>query len=329
MKAIVNERYGSPDVMELRELPMPQPTGNEVLVKIKAASVNAYDWHLLRAKPSMVRFARGLFKPRNTILGADIAGVVEATGPEARQFQPGDAVFGDLSSSGDGGFAEYVAVPETALALLPEGLSFDQAAAVPMAAVTALQGLRDVGRLQAGQQVLIHGSSGGVGTFAVQIARALGAEVTAVCSTAKVEQARELGAAHVIDYTKEDFAANGRAYDLILGVNGDRALGDFERALKPQGIYVMAGGSNKQIFQAVLFGSFKSKSGGKTFTNVSAKPNQADLLVLSAWLADGTVVPVLDRQYPLAQTADAIRYVEQGHARGKVTISMNGEAGHR
>ena len=206
------------------------------------------------------------------------------------------------------------------MAFKPKQLSFEQAAAVPMAAVTALQGLRDEGRLQAGQKVLIHGASGGVGTFAVQIAKALGAEVTAVCSTSKVDQARRLGADHVIDYTREDFAVAGQQYDLILGVNGDRSLGDYEKALTPTGIYVMAGGSTSQIFSAALLGSFKSKAGGKTFKTVSAKPNRADLEVMVKLIEAGKVMPVMDRCYPLEETADAIRYVEGKHAQGKVVV---------
>lgn len=326
MKAIVNERYGSPDVLELREVPRPVPGEGEVLIRIHAASVNAYDWHLLRAEPFIARFAMGFFKPKHTILGADVAGTVEAVGPNVTRFKPGDDVFGDLSACGNGGFAEYVTAPAEAMALKPAGLSFEEAAAIPMAALTALQGLRDEGRLQPGQKVLIHGASGGVGTFAVQIAKVLGAEVTAVCSTAKVDQARALGADHVIDYKREDFARNGQQYDLILGVNGDRSLSDYERALTPTGRYVMAGGTNKQIFQAVLFSSLRSKSGGKTFGGVSAKPNAADLEVMKEFIDAGRVRPVIDRCYPLAETAEAIRYVDAGHAKGKVIITMNGVA---
>lgn len=324
MKAIVNERYGSPDVLELRDVPRPVPGEGEVLIRIHAASVNAYDWHLLRAEPFITRFVTGFFKPKHTILGADVAGQVELVGANVTRFKPGDEVFGDLSGCDNGGFAEYVAAPEKALVLKPAGLTFAEAAAIPMAALTALQGLRDDGRLQPGQKVLIHGASGGVGTFAVQIAKALGAEVTAVCSTAKVDQARALGADHVIDYKREDFAQSGQAYDLILGVNGNRSLSDYERALTSTGRYIMAGGSNKQIFQAALFGSFRSKSGGKTFGNVSAKPNAADLEVMKEFIATGQVRPVIDRCYPLAETADAIRYVDAGHAKGKVIITMNG-----
>ncbi len=322
MKAVIQEKYGSADVLELREVARPVPKENELLIRIHAASVNAYDWHIMHAKPFVVRFARGFTKPKNPTLGADIAGVVEAVGSKVTQFQPGDEVFGDLSASGDGGFAEYVTAPEEAMILKPAEMTFAQAAAVPMAAVTALQGLRDAGKLQPGQKVLINGASGGVGSFAVQIAKLLGAEVTAVCSTSKMEQARALGADHVIDYTQEDFTQSGKQYDLILGVNGGRSLGDYERALTPTGIYVMAGGSNSQIFSAVLFGSFKSKDGGRTMTNVSAKPNQTDLAFICDAILAGNITPLLDREYPLSQTADAIRYVEDGHARGKVIINV-------
>ncbi len=221
MKAIVTEQYGPPDVLHLKEVEKPAPKEGEVLVKVHAASVNAYDWHLLTADIFLVRLmGGGLLKPKNTMVGADIAGQVEAVGSNVQQFKPGDEVFGDIAPSGSGGFAEYASVPEKLLALKPDNLSFEEAAAVPMAAVTALQGLRDVGQIKPGQKVLVQGASGGVGTFAVQIAKAFGAEVTAVCSTRNLEQARTLGADHVIDYTKEDFTQNGQQYDLILAANG-------------------------------------------------------------------------------------------------------------
>ena len=216
MKAIIYTKYGSPDVLQFKDVEKPTPKDNEVLVKIFAASVNAADWHLLRADPILARFATGLLKPKNTILGSDIAGRVEAVGSNVKQFKPGDDVFGDISGCGWGGFAEYVCVIETALALKPTNLTFEQAAAVPMAAVTALQGLRDKGQIQAKQKVLINGASGGVGTFAVQIAKAFGAEVTGVCSTRNMDMVRSIGADHVIDYTREDFTKNGQQYDLIL-----------------------------------------------------------------------------------------------------------------
>jgi NADPH:quinone reductase-like Zn-dependent oxidoreductase len=264
----------------------------------------------------------GLLKPKNTILGADIAGRVEAVGSNVKQFQPGDEVFGDISAQGSGGFAEYASVPENLLALKPANLSFEEAAAVPMAAVTALQGLRDQGQIQPGLKVLINGASGGVGTFAVQIARSFGAEVTAVCSTRNLDQARSLGADHVIDYTKEDFTQSGQQYDLILAVNGYHPLSAYQRALTPKGIYVMAGGSTAQIFQALLMGPWMSKTGGKKMGAVTAKPNQKDLVLLKELLEAGKVVPVIDRRYPLSETAEALRYLGAGHARGKVVITV-------
>ena len=322
MKAIINTTYGSPDVLRLVELETTTPAADEVLIRIHAASVNAYDWHLLRADPFLVRLSMGFFRPRNPMLGADVAGQIVAIGRDVTQFKPGDEIYGDLSACGNGGFAEYVAVPEKYVAPKPASLTFEQAAAVPMAAVTALQGLRDVGSVQPGHKVLINGASGGVGTFAVQIAKALGAEVTAVCSTSKIDLTQSLGADHVIDYAKEDFTRNGRQYDLILAVNGDRSLGDYERVLMPNGTYAMVGGSNSQIFQALLRGPIKSRSGGKRFTTVSAKPNQADLEVMNDLIETGRVRPVVDRCYPLSETAEALRYVEAGHARGKVVITI-------
>lgn len=323
MKAIVYTKYGPPDVLQLREVEKPAPKDNDVLIRVQAASVNAYDWHLLSADIFLVRLmGGGLLKPKNTILGADVAGRVEAVGRNIKQFQPGDEVFGDISASGNGGFAEYVAVPENALALKPANLSFEEVAAVPMAAVTALQGLRDQGQIQPGQKVLIHGASGGVGTFAVQLAKCFGADVTAVCSTRNVDQARSLGADHVIDYTKEDFAHNGQQYDLILAVNGYRPISMYKRALGPKGIYVMAGGSWAQIFQGTLLGPWMSMTGDKRMGNVAAKPNQKDLAFIKELLEGGKVVPVIDRRYTLTETAEALRYLGQGHARGKVVITI-------
>ena len=324
MKAIVYTKYGPPDVLQLKEVERPTPKENEVLVKIHAASLNAYDWHLLTADIFLVRLmGGGLLKPKNTLLGADIAGRVEVVGRNVKQFRPGDEVFGDIAAWGNGGFAEYVSVPENALAPKPANLSFEEAAAVPMAAVTALQGLRDQGQIQPRQKVLINGASGGVGTFALQIAKSFGAEVTAVCSTRNLDTARSLGADHVIDYTQEDFTQNGQQYDLILAVNGYHPISAYKRALTPQGIYVMAGGSTTQIFQAMLLGPWMSKNGGKKMGNVSAKQNQKDLVFMKELLEAGKVVPVIDRRYPLSETAEAFRYLGEGHARGKVVISIN------
>jgi len=319
MKAIVYHKYGSPDVLELKEVEKPTPKDDEVLIKVHAASVNAYDWHFLTADIFLIRLmGGGLLKPKDTRLGADIAGRVEAVGRNVKQFQPGDEVFGMVR----GGFAEYTCSPENALALKPSTLSFEGAAAVPMAAVTALQGLRDTGQIQPGQKVLINGASGGVGTFAVQISKSFGAEVTAVCSTRNLDQARLLGADHVIDYTKEDFTQSGQQYDLILAANGYHSLSAYKRALTPKGIYVMAGGSMPQIFQAMLMGSWMSETGGKKMGGVSAKRSQKDLAFLKELVEAGKVVPVIDRRYPLSETAEALRYLGEGHARGKVVINV-------
>lgn len=323
MKAIICTKYGPPDVLQFQEVAKPAPTADEVLVKIHAASVNMYDWHLLTADIPLVRLmGGGLLRPKVAIPGEDIAGRIEAAGSNVRQFRPGDEVFGDLAACGSGGFAEYVAVPESALALKPAQLSFEEAAAAPMAALTALQGLRDAGRIQAGQKVLINGASGGVGTFAVQIAKAFGADVTAVCSTRNLELARSLGADRVIDYTQEDFTGARQTYDLIFAANGYKPLSAYKRALAPQGIYVMAGGKPGQIFQAMLLGSWMSEKGGRKLGGFTARANHGDLVALTKLLEAGKVAPVIDRRYPLSETAEALRYLGAGHARGKVVITV-------
>ncbi len=322
MKATVFTQYGSPDVLHLEEVEKPAPRDDEVLVKVHAASVNAADWHLMRGEPFPARLAFGFPKPKYKILGADISGRVEAVGGNVTRFQPGDEVFGDLSGCGFGGFAEYVCASEDALALKPANISFEEAAAAPMAAVTALQGLRDKGRIQQGQKVLINGASGGVGMFAVQIAKSFGAEVTGVCSMRNLNMARSIGADHVIDYTKEDFTQNAQRYDLILAVNGYHPLADYKRALSPEGIYVMTGGSNAQLFQAMLLGPVMSMTGSKKMGNTMAKPNKKDLALLAELLETGKVVPVIDRRYPLREVPEAIRHLEEGHARGKVVITL-------
>ena len=319
MRAIVYTRYGPPDVLQIKAVEKPTPQDNEVLLRILAASVNAYDWHFLTADIFLIRLmGGGLLKPKNTRLGADIAGRVEAVGRNVTQFQPGDEVFGMTQ----GGFAEYACAPENTLALKPSNLSFEEAAAIPMAAITALQGLRDTGQIQPGQKVLINGASGGVGTFAVQIAKSFGAEVTAVCSTRNLEMARSIGADHVIDYTKENFTRTGQQYDLIFAANGYHSLAAYKRALTPRGIYVMAGGTMAQIFQAMLMGSWLSETGGKKMGAVMAKRNQKDLAILKELVEAGKVVPVIDRRYPFSEAAEALRYLGQGHARGKVVISF-------
>jgi NADPH:quinone reductase-like Zn-dependent oxidoreductase len=324
MKTIIHTRYGSPDVLQLVDMPKPVPQENEVLVKIHAASVNALDWHLLTADIFLVRLmGEGLLKPKNPRLGADMSGRVEAVGSQVQEFKPGDAVFGDIASAGLGAFAEYAAVPQRLLALKPANLSFEQAAAVPVAGFTALQGLRDAGKIQPGQKVLIQGAAGGVGTFAVQLARHFGAQVSAVTSSRNLEQARALGAEHVIDYTQEDFTKSGQQYDLILAVNGYHSLSDYKRALAPGGVYVMAGGTPAQIFQAMLFGPWMSRGGDRKMRGVSAKTKKEDLLALKELLEAGKITPAIDRVYPLDETAEALRYLGTGHARAKVIISVS------
>jgi NADPH:quinone reductase-like Zn-dependent oxidoreductase len=326
MKAIVYTKYGSADVVQLKEIEKPAPKDDEVLVKVLAASANAYDWHFLSADIFLIRFGGGFFKPKNTRLGADLAGRVEAIGKNVQQFKPGDEVYGDIGAWGNGAFAEYVSVPEKAFALKPSNLSFEQAAAVPMAGLTALQGLRDAGQIRAGQKVLINGASGGVGTFAVQIAKYYGADVTAVCSTEKMELVRSLGADHVIDYTREDFTKKGLKYDLILAVNGYHPISAYKRALAPKGIYMMAGGSVTQIFQGMLLGKQMSENNGRKLGAVTAKINQKDLGILKELLEAGKITPVIDRCYPLSEVREALQYLGEGHARGKIVITMEEQA---
>lgn len=326
MKAIVYTKYGSPDVLHLQEVKKPTLNEDQVLVKVNAASINASDLHLLAVDPFPLRLMGvGLFKPKNTILGVDIAGCVEAVGRNVKQFRPGDEVFGDIYGQNSGSFAEYVSVSESTLVLKPSNVSFEEAAAVPVAAATALQGLRNQGHIQPGQKVLINGASGGVGTFAVQIAKAFGAEVTAVCSARNIEMARSIGADHVIDYAKEDFTKNGRQYDLILAVNGYQPLSAYKRALTPQGIYVFVGGSSAQTFQALLLGPLMSKRNGRKMTSKMKIANPKDLLFIRNLLENGKIKPVIDECYPLCKTAEAFRYFEKGHARGKVVITIAGK----
>lgn len=324
MKAIVYHTYGSSEVLHLEEVEKPAPRDNEVVIQVYAVSVNAGDLHLLSGKPLPFRLMGiGFFRPKNTILGAAIAGRIEAVGGNVKQFQPGDDVFGDLSESGWGGFAEYVCIRADALVRKPASVSFEHAATIPLTSVTALQGLRDRGHIQAGQKVLIHGASGGVGTFAVQIAKAFGAEVTAVCSTRNVNTARSMGADHVIDYTKEDFAQNGQYYDLILAINGNRSILEYKRALSPNGTYVMIGGTAKQIFQAMLLGPWIFRNGTRKMAkNVMARPDIKDLAFVKELLEKGLVTPVIDRCYPLSEGAEAVRYLDEEHAKGKVVITM-------
>jgi NADPH:quinone reductase-like Zn-dependent oxidoreductase len=320
MKAIVRETYGPPDVLHLEDVPLPTLRDDDVMVRVHAASANAGDWHLLRGTPLPFRLVAGLRTPKFKIIGTDVAGRVEVVGRNVTQYRPGDEVFGELSRCGFGAYAEFAAAPEKALALKPANLSFEEAATIPTAGCTALQGLRK-GRIQRGQWVLINGASGGVGTFAVQLAKTFGTEVTAVCSTRNVDLVRSIGADHVLDYTKDDFAALRQRYDLILAANGNRSIWDYKRALTAHGSYAMTGGSNRQLTDALVFGSLLSM-GRQKFGNVLVKPNQADLLVLKQLCETGKVRPVIDRRFALSEAAAAIRYVEDGHARGKVVITI-------
>jgi NADPH:quinone reductase-like Zn-dependent oxidoreductase len=323
MKAIVRTKYGSPDVLELKEVERPTPKDNEVLIKVHAASLNAYDWHMLTADMFPVRLmGGGLLKPKRKILGADVAGRVEAVGGNVTQFQPGDDVFGDIAGSGGGSFAEYACARENLLASKPANLSFEEVAAVPLAGITALQALRDRGQIQPGQSVLINGASGGVGTFAVQIAKSFGAKVTAVCSTGKMDMVRSIGADQVIDYTKEDFTKNGQHYDLILAANGYHPILDYRRALSPKGIYVVAGGSVAQMIQVFLLGPLISRTGSRKMGFMYTKLSQKDLAFIKELLETGKVKPIIDRRYPLSEVSEALRYLGEGHARGKIVITV-------
>ena len=329
MKAIVCTSYGSPEVLQLREIEKPAPGDDEVLIRVHAASVNARDWRMMRANPFFIRLVPGGFlKPRNRILGADVAGRVETIGSSVKRFRPGDEVFGYLpSETGRGTFAEYVCAQENAIALKPARLSFEQAAAVPLAACTALQGLRDPGNIQAGQKVLVQGASGGVGTFAVQIAKAFGAEVTGVCSTRNLEMVRSIGADHLIDYTKEDFTRTGRQYDLILAVNGYHPVSDYLRALTPGGTCVVAGGSLRQLFQAAVQARRHPGGASPKTRVVSLVHKHEDLMFLRGLLESGQVNPVIDGCYPLSRTDEAMRYFEETHAKGKVVITVEHRGG--
>ncbi len=333
MKAIVCTKYGPPDVLQLKEVEKPVPKDNEALVKVHAASLNAADLETLRGV-FVIRIAAPL-KPMYRILGTDIAGRVEAVGRNVKQFQPGDEIWGDLSEYGWGAFAEYVCVPENALRLKPASMTFEEAAAYPQAAVLALQNLRcagssspslilsDEGQIQPGQKVLINGAGGGVGTFAVQLAKYFGAEVTGVDSTRKLDMLRSIGADQVIDYTQEDFTKSGQRYDLILDVVAYRSIFDYKRALSPKGIYVFVGGSTAAIFQALFLGPLISMTGSKKMGVVMGKPNKKeDLVFLKELFEAGKVVPVIDRCYPLSEVPEAFRYLGEGHTQGKVVITM-------
>ena len=316
MKAIVYTKYGPPDVLHLEEVERPTPKDNEILIKVHAASINSYDWRHLRPDPFFLRFmGGGLLKPKHRILGADMAGHVEAIGPNVKGFKPGDDVVGD---GGYGGYAEYACVDENKFVPKPADLTFEDAAAMPMAALTALQGLRDKGRIQAGQKVLVNGASGGVGTFAVQIAKSYGTEVTGVCRTAKMDLVRSIGADHVIDYTQEDVTKRTERYDLIFDVAAFRSILAYKRILSAGGIYVLAGGSMARIFQSMAI----SMTGAKNIRFIPAKVKQEDLLVILELMKAGKVRSIVDKRFPLSETPAAFRYFEEGRTRGKVVITM-------
>jgi len=321
MKAIVYRRYGSPDVLKCEEIEKPTAGDNEVLREVRAASVNPADWHLMRG-PYIVRILTGLRKPKDTRLGRDVAGRVEAVGRNVTQFRPGDEVFGTCR----GAFAEYACISESKLATKPNNMTFEQAASVPIAALTALQGLRDKGRIQPGQKVLINGAAGGVGTFAVQVAKSFGAKVTGVCSTRNVDMVRSLGADHVTDYTREDFTKGTQRYDMILDLVGNHSLSACRRVLNPKGIYIGAGvlavrsmiGILARLITAPLLSRFVSQS----FLNFMARICKDDLTIMRKLMEAGKVTPVIDKRYRLSEVPEAIRYLAEGHARGKVVITL-------
>ena len=310
-------------MLQLQQVATPSPKDNEVLIDVHAASLNPADWHIVRGDPFVVRLAvGGLRRPRYPILGADVAGRIEAIGNNVKELHPGDEVFGDLSWTGRGACAEYVCATEDALVVKPAGIGFEAAAATPLAAITALQALRDKGHVQPGHKVLINGAAGGVGTFAVQIAKSFGAEVTGVCSTRNVEMVRSLGADHVVDYTRDDATRSGQRYDLILDAAAYRSALDYRRVLSAKGSYLMVGGSMNRLFRIMLQGPVLSRTGSRQFGTFLAKANKKDLLAIKDLLEGGKVIPVVDRCYPLSETAEALRYLEQGHARGKVVITV-------
>lgn len=321
MQAIVYRRYGPPDVLEYEELDRPIPAQGEVLIQVRAASVNPYDWHFLRGTPSFIRLFTGLRRPKSPRLGADVAGVVAAIGPGVTRFKPGDAVFGVCKGS----FAELACGKETDLAPLPKRLNYEQAASVPIAGITALQGLRDCGRVQPGQRVLINGAAGGVGTFAVQIGKWLGADITGVCSTRNVAFVQSIGADRAIDYTLQDFTRSDDQYDVIFDLVGNHPLKAIRRVLRPKGTFVGCGGGGPDTPGSELLSTMAERLVMSPFTSqkltgVFAKVNASDLNVLGDLLQFGKIEPALDRSYPLCGVAEALRYVESCHARGKVTI---------
>jgi NADPH:quinone reductase-like Zn-dependent oxidoreductase len=323
MKAITYHRYGAPDVLEFQEVDAPVVKDDDVLIRVRAAAANPRDWHFMRGLPYVIRPQFGLRRPKNPFLGGDVAGQVEAVGANVTRFRHGDEVYADVVT---GGFAEYTCVPEDVVAAKPTNLTFEQAAAVPLAALTALQGLRDRGRTQPGQKVLIIGAGGGVGTFAVQIAKWLGAEVTSVCSTGKVDLVRSLGSDHVIDYTREDFVRSGQRYDLVLQLAGTRSPSDCRRALTPTGTLLLSSGESSgrwvgpvgRIVKAVVLSPFVRQR----LVPFEAKRSVEDLRLMKELIDAGTVTPVIDRTFSLSDVPAAMRYLEAGHARGKIVITV-------
>jgi NADPH:quinone reductase-like Zn-dependent oxidoreductase len=322
MRAIVQDRYGLPEVLELREVDRPEPNDDQVRIRVQAASLNMYDWHMTTGTPYLARTQAGLRVPKNPIPGADVAGTVDVVGNNVADFTPGDQVFGFI---GGGALAEYVCVGEQRLARIPENVTFEQAAASPLAGITALEGLRDVGGLQRGQRALINGASGGVGTFAVQIAKALGASVTAVCSTSKVEMVRSIGADHVIDYTRDDFVETERGYDLLFDNVGYRPWSETRRVLTPEGINVTITGPKHSLmgpFRRLVFRRLASSVGSQRMTWFTAHMRRRDLQDLAGLLGSGEVTPVIENTYPLEKAADALRYLGEGHALGKLVVLL-------
>ena len=323
MRAAIYNRYGPPDVVHITDVEEPAPKEHEALIKVRAASINPLDWHFMRGTPYFVRLMTGLRNPRVTRLGVDVAGQVQAVGRNVTEFRSGDEVFGTCR----GALADYACASESALVMKPENVTFEQAASVPLAAFTALQGLRDKGQIQAGQKVLINGAAGGVGTFAVQIAKWFGADVTGVCSTRNLEMVRNIGADRVVDYTREDFTTSGQRYDLIFDLVGNHSLSAFRRVLKPRGIYIGAGGGGPELhsldvlaslIKTILLSMFVSEK----LVSLLARANKKDLTTIYELIKGGTVTPVIDQRFPLSEVPEAIRYLEQGHARGKVVITL-------
>ena len=320
MKAVVYYKYGSPDVLKLEEVKKPSPKDDEVLLKIHAVSVNRSDWEGLTGKPLYARLG-GLLKPRVHILGSDIAGRVEMVGKSNQQFQLGDDVFGELAGYG-GGFAEYVCARGNFLALKPASMTFEEAAAIPQAGVIALQGIRDKGQVQPGQKVLVNGAGGGAGTFAIQLAKLHGAEVTGVDNTGKLDFMRSLGADHVIDYTQEDFTKSGKQYDLILDLIAHRSIFSYQCALKPSGSYFMVGGSVATMFQLLLLSAWIRKSKGKNLRLLAVQRDRKSLVTITELCEAGKIIPFIDRRYQLREVPEALRYLGEGRAKGKVVITM-------